>query len=123
MIAQTRDALALLDAKWSVDIIFLLASGMRRHARLVDNIPGISKKVLTATLRKLEHNGIVSRHVYPETPVRVEYTLTPLGWQLTAPLMALYEWAVAHEDELAAQPRIAQNEPIARPSLKLAPAA
>ncbi len=57
MIERTRAALALLDSKWSVDIILLLASGMHRHARLVDNIPGLSKKVLTATLRKLERNG------------------------------------------------------------------
>jgi DNA-binding HxlR family transcriptional regulator len=100
MIERTHAALALLESKWSVDIIFLLASGMRRHARLVDNIPGLSKKVLTATLRKLERHGIVSRHVYPDIPVRVEYTLTPLGWQLTEPLMALYEWALSHEREL-----------------------
>jgi DNA-binding HxlR family transcriptional regulator len=102
MIERTRAALALLDSKWSVDIIILLASGMHRHARLVDNIPGLSKKVLTATLRKLEQNGIVSRQVYAEIPVRIEYTLTALGWQLTEPLMALYEWAVAHESELVA---------------------
>jgi DNA-binding HxlR family transcriptional regulator len=101
MIERTRAALDLLDSKWSVAVIILLASGMHRHARLVDNIPGLSKKVLTATLRKLERHGIVSRRVYPEIPVRVEYTLTPLGWQLTEPLMALYEWAVAHESELA----------------------
>jgi DNA-binding HxlR family transcriptional regulator len=86
---------------------------MRRHARLVDNIPGISKKVLTSTLRKLERSGIVSRHVYAEIPVRVEYTLTPLGWQLTEPLMALYEWADAHEEALAAPP--AENAPNAAP--------
>jgi DNA-binding HxlR family transcriptional regulator len=104
MIERTRAALSLLDSKWSVAVIILLASGMRRHARLVDNIPGLSKKVLTSTLRKLEQNGIVARHVYPEIPVRVEYTLTPLGWQLTEPLMALYEWAVAHESELAGAP-------------------
>jgi DNA-binding HxlR family transcriptional regulator len=101
MIERTRAALALLGSKWSVDVIILLASGMRRHARLVDNIPGLSKKVLTATLRRLERDGIVMREVYPEIPVRVEYSLTTLGWQLTEPLMALYEWAVAHEDELA----------------------
>lgn len=100
MIERTRAALDLLDSKWSVGVIILLASGMRRHARLVDNIPGLSKKVLTSTLRRLEHHGLVARHVYPEIPVRVEYTLTPLGWQLTEPLMALYEWAVAHEGEL-----------------------
>jgi DNA-binding HxlR family transcriptional regulator len=101
MIERTRAALALLDSKWSVAVIILLASGMRRHARLLDNIPGVSKKVLTSTLRKLERHGIVARHVYPESPVLVEYTLTPLGWQLTEPLMALDEWALAHESELA----------------------
>lgn len=125
MIARTREALALLESKWSVDIIVLLASGMRRHARLVDNIPGISKKVLTATLRKLEQNGVVSRQVYPEIPVRVEYTLTRLGWQLTEPLMALYEWAVAHEGELAASKQETGDrvESIRPPALGLAPAA
>jgi DNA-binding HxlR family transcriptional regulator len=123
MIERTREALALLDSRWSVDIIFLLASGMRRHARLVDNIPGLSKKVLTSTLRKLERSGIVARHVYPDIPVRVEYTLTPLGWQLTEPLMALYEWAVEHETELASAKQTAHDVPsISRPALTLAPA-
>jgi DNA-binding HxlR family transcriptional regulator len=118
---RTRAALALLDAKWSVDIIILLASGMHRHARLVDNIPGLSKKVLTSTLRKLEQNGIVSRQVYAESPVRVEYMLTPLGWQLTEPLMALYEWAVTHESELAASQHGAERiTPLPRPALTLA---
>ncbi|HZQ64561.1 MAG TPA: helix-turn-helix domain-containing protein [Gaiellaceae bacterium] len=122
MIDRTRSALDLLDSKWSVPVIILLASGMRRHARLVDNIPGLSKKVLTATLRKLESHGIVSRHVYPEIPVRIEYTLTTLGWQLTEPLMALYEWAVAHENELTGT---AENTPAhpatPRAALTLAP--
>jgi DNA-binding HxlR family transcriptional regulator len=121
MIERTRAALALLDAKWSVDIIILLASGMHRHARLVDNIAGLSKKVLTSTLRKLEQDGIVTRQVYAERPVRVEYTLTPLGWQLTEPLMALYEWAVAHENELAAsQQEEEQVATLPRRSLTLA---
>jgi DNA-binding HxlR family transcriptional regulator len=123
MIERTRGTLALLEPKWSVDVIFLLASGMRRHARLVDNIPGLSKKVLTSTLRVLERSGIVARHVYAEIPVRVEYTLTPLGWQLTEPLMALYEWALAHEDELASARQSAEDAPsISRSALTLAPA-
>lgn len=102
MIARTRSALELLEPKWSVDLIFLMASGIRRHARLVDNAPGLSKKVLTATLRKLEADGVVERHVFAEMPVRVEYTLTALGWHLTELLMAAYEWAVANEDEIEA---------------------
>jgi len=123
MIERIRAALALLEAKWSVYVIILIASGMHRHARLVDNIPGLSKKVLTSTLRKLEQNGIVSRQVYAEIPVRVEYTLTPLGWQLTEPLMALYEWAVAHEDELTAWPQSADHvQRLGRPALTLAQA-
>ena len=100
LIERTRAALALFEAKWSVEVIILLASGMRRHGRLVDNIPGLSKKVLTSTLRRLERRGIVARSVYAEIPVRVEYTLTPFGWQLTEPLMALYEWAVEHEEAM-----------------------
>jgi DNA-binding HxlR family transcriptional regulator len=102
MIDHIRPALALLESKWSLDVIILLASGIHRHARLVDNMPGVSKKVLSATLRRLEQAGIVSRQVYPEIPVRVEYTLTSLGWQFTEPLMGLYEWALGHENELAA---------------------
>ena len=121
MIARTRETLALLESKWSVDVIFLLASGMRRHARLVDNVPGLSKKVLTSTLRKLEQSGLVSRQVYAEMPVRVEYTLTPLGWQLTQLLMALYEWAVDHEDDLVASKlNGASRQQSARPTFDLA---
>jgi DNA-binding HxlR family transcriptional regulator len=123
MIERTRETLALLEPKWSVDIVFLLASGMRRHGRLVDNIPGLSKKVLTSTLRKLERSGIVARHVYADIPVRVEYALTPLGWQVTEPLMQLYEWAVAHEGELAAAKQNAESAAsTTRPALTLAPA-
>jgi DNA-binding HxlR family transcriptional regulator len=122
MIERTRAALDLLESKWSVAVIILLASGMRRHARLVDNIPGLSKKVLTATLRKLEQHGIVARHVYAEIPVRVEYTLTPLGWQLTEPLMALYEWAVAHENDLTAAAETDARVASPRATLSVAPA-
>jgi DNA-binding HxlR family transcriptional regulator len=79
-----------------------LADGMKRHARLLDNIRGISKKVLTAALRKLERNGIVAREVYPDIPVRVEYTLTRLDWQVTELLMGPYEWSLSRDNELVA---------------------
>jgi DNA-binding HxlR family transcriptional regulator len=123
MIDRARDALSLLQSKWAVDVIFLLASGIRRHARLVDNAPGLSKKVLTATLRKLEDDGLVSRSVYAEIPVRVEYRLTALGWQLTELLMALYEWALEHESELTTRAKLSVEEELAgRALLELHPA-
>src|SRR5262245_19866230 len=111
LIASARAALALLQAKWTVDVVFLIASGIRRHARLADNIPGISKKILTAHLRRLERDGLVTRLVYAETPVRVEYRLTPLGWKLTGLLDDLSTWADGHRDELAAARTPSREQP------------
>ena len=100
MIRATRAALDLLLNKWTVDLLYLLASGTRRYSRLYERLDGISKKVLTQSLRALERNGLVARRVFAEVPTRVEYSLTPLGWSLTAPLMSLYEWSAEHIDEV-----------------------
>jgi DNA-binding HxlR family transcriptional regulator len=102
MIELARQTLELLHAKWKLDLLCLIASGIRRHARLFDNLPGISKKVLTEALRGLQRDGLVSRQIYAEVPARVEYTLTPLGWSLTEVPMALYEWACQHAEEIEA---------------------
>jgi DNA-binding HxlR family transcriptional regulator len=95
MIEATSAAVALFSAKWKVDLLFLLAAGVRRHARLLDHLL-VSKKVLSDALKSLERDGLVRRRVFAETPVRVEYSLTPLGRSLTAPLFALWEWADEH---------------------------
>jgi DNA-binding HxlR family transcriptional regulator len=100
MIRLTHEALDLLLSKWKVDLIYLLASGVRRHSRLHDALRGVSKKVLTETLRGLERDGLVRRQIYAEVPARVEYSLTKLGWSLTQPMMSLYEWAEQHVDEV-----------------------
>jgi DNA-binding HxlR family transcriptional regulator len=99
MIAATAAATALFSAKWKVDLLFLLAAGVRRHGRLHDHLL-VSKKVLSAALRSLERDGLVRRRVFDETPVRIEYSLTPLGRSLTAPLFALWEWADANFDDV-----------------------
>jgi DNA-binding HxlR family transcriptional regulator len=92
MIESTSAAVGLFSAKWKVDLLFLLAAGIRRHARLLAHLL-VSKKVLSEALKALERDGLVRRRVFAETPVRIEYSLTPLGWSLTAPLFALWEWA------------------------------
>jgi DNA-binding HxlR family transcriptional regulator len=96
MIHGTRAVLELLASKWSVDILYLLASGTRRYSEVLYEVGEISKKTLTQTLRSLERDGLVARRVLAEVPTRVEYSLTPLGWSLTEPLMAMYEWAAQH---------------------------
>jgi DNA-binding HxlR family transcriptional regulator len=96
MIERTRAARDLLSSKWKVDLLYLLARGVHRYSRLYDNLRGASKKMLTDSLRGLERDGFVMRAVYAEVPVRVEYSLTALGWAGTELLMALADWADTH---------------------------
>ena len=100
MIERTRAARDLLSSKWKVDLLYLLARGVHRYSRLYDNLRGASKKMLTDSLRGLERDGFVERNVYAEVPVRVEYSLTGLGWSATELLMALAEWADEHLAEV-----------------------
>jgi DNA-binding HxlR family transcriptional regulator len=93
MIEATREVIGLLSARWSVDVLYALAAGTRRYSELLYEVGEISKKTLTQTLRGLMRDGLVVRRAYVDVPVRVEYSLTPLGWSLTSPLMAMYEWA------------------------------
>jgi DNA-binding HxlR family transcriptional regulator len=119
MINGTRLVLELLAGKWNVDVLYLLASGTRRYSEVYYEVGEISKKTLTQTLRALERDGLVSRTVYAEVPPKVEYALTPLGWSITGPLMAMYEWAAEHLPEIEAA-RLVQGREPERPHLALA---
>jgi len=101
LIRRIDSALEVLHGRWKVYLLFLMARGIHRHSRLLDGLPGASKKVMTDTLRALERDGLVTRLVLAEVPVRVEYSLTPLGWSMTEPLMALSEWGNVHAREIA----------------------
>jgi DNA-binding HxlR family transcriptional regulator len=96
MVQGTRGALDLISSKWSVEVLYLLASGTRRYSEIYYDVGEISKKTLTQTLRLLEGRGLIRRRAYAEIPPRVEYSLTPLGWNITDLLMTLYEWSAAH---------------------------
>ena len=103
MIKATHAVLALLSARWSVDVLYALAGGTRRYSELLYEVGEISKKTLTQTLRGLQRDGLSPAAPFADVPVRVEYSLTALGWSLTGPLMSLYEWgAVELADEVAA---------------------
>lgn len=96
----TQQVLDLISNKWTVIVIYCLAYQTRRYKQLESKIEGISQKVLTQTLRKLEKNGLVKRQVYPVVPPQVEYSLTPLGETLIEPLSLLAEWSEAHMAEV-----------------------
>ena len=96
----TRMVLDLVADKWTTLIIHLLGSGTKRYGELQREIGGISQKMLTQTLRKLEEDGLVKRTIYPEVPPRTEYCLTLLGHSLKDPLRGLAQWAIQHLPEV-----------------------
>ena len=101
LIEAVDRALEVLHGKWKVHLLFVMARGIHRHSRLLECLPGVSKKVMTESLRALERDGLVERTIYAEVPVRVEYSLTPLGWSMTEPLVALSDWGAAHAEAVA----------------------
>lgn len=98
-----RDILSQLGDKWTLMVILCLGSGPLRFNAIQRAVVGISHRMLTVTLRKLERDGLVSRTVFAEVPPRTEYALTPLGVSFTEPVMAIANWAIA------AQPEIERN--------------
>jgi DNA-binding HxlR family transcriptional regulator len=87
----TRLAIEIISDKWAVLVLFGLSQQPRRHGELADLIGGVSRKVLTQTLRRLQRYGLVERDA--EAPRRVEYSLTDLGRTLVEPIEVLTNWA------------------------------
>ncbi|MFD7137758.1 winged helix-turn-helix transcriptional regulator [Streptomyces sp. NPDC059894] len=99
---RARLAFDLFSHTWNPVVLRALRDGPRRPVELREGIGGISSKVLTETLRRLEFNGLVDRRRDPDAPSRVEYRLTALGRTLLAPVEAVGAWAFAHGDEVMA---------------------
>ncbi|GGM87849.1 hypothetical protein GCM10007977_107220 [Dactylosporangium sucinum] len=87
--------------KWSVCILVAAADGPIRFTELERAIAGISRRMLTLTLRNLERDGLLIRTVYPTMPPRVEYSLTPMARELHAALVTLTTWAERHRADVA----------------------
>lgn len=98
-----RNILARLCDKWSLLVIYTLNKADTspvRFKELQREIPDISQKMLTLTLRTLEDDGYVTRTVYPEVPPRVEYALTPRTYSLLPHINALIGWAIENKDAI-----------------------
>ncbi|MBN9081405.1 MAG: transcriptional regulator [Rhizobiales bacterium 62-17] len=110
----TRLVLDRLADKWALLILDRLESGPVRFNHLRRDIKGISQKVLSQTLKKLERDGLLSRAVFATVPVTVEYTLTPLGRTLTQTVAALAHWAEHNMDAVLAAQEAYDTAPSAR---------
>jgi DNA-binding HxlR family transcriptional regulator len=88
-----RSVLDRVGEKWAMLVLLALANRHRRFNALSRAIPDVSKRMLTQTLRGLERDGLVTRHVFPTKPPSVEYRLSSVGSSLLEPLTALIAWA------------------------------
>lgn len=97
---RARVAVEVLSGTWTMVVLYALSHGPARPGDLRRQIGGISQKVLTETLRRLEQNALVERRRYAEAPPRVEYSLTLPGKDLLPAIHALGEWANRHADTI-----------------------
>ena len=90
----------LIGNKWKLLIIRNLMDKKQRFTDFVKTIPGISKKVLTDTLRALEEDGIITREVFAQVPPRVEYAMSEIGESLRPILIAMQNWGEEYKAAL-----------------------
>jgi DNA-binding HxlR family transcriptional regulator len=92
--------LSRIGDKWTVLVVATLGDGSKRFNELRREIPSVSQRMLTLTLRNLERDGVVSRKVTPTIPPRVDYELTDLGHSLLKPITALTQWALDNIEKI-----------------------
>ena len=98
-LCPVETTLMLISDRWVVLILRDLLTGTKRFGELKKSLAGISQKVLTAKLRDMESNGLLTRQVYPEVPPRVEYTLTDIGESLKPILGAMFDWEMDYKEK------------------------
>ena len=89
-------ALEVIGGKWKCVILWHVRNRLRRFGELRRLIPGVTQKMLTAQLRELERDGLISRKIYPEVPPKVEYSMTAYGKTLSPMLDVMCKWGLQH---------------------------
>lgn len=93
MCARFEKAIEILSKRWVALIVYTLLPGPLRYSDIDKSLPNLSGKVLSERLKELEQEGIIRREVYPEIPVRIEYSLTAKGRALSPLLNDISKWA------------------------------
>ncbi|MGB4779986.1 winged helix-turn-helix transcriptional regulator [Microbacterium sp.] len=100
-----RSVLERVGDKWSLLVIGILGERPHRFTELLRIVPGISRRMLTVTLRALERDGIITRTIYAEVPPRVEYAVTDLGVSLGEAIRILAGWVAGHQQQIVTNRR------------------
>lgn len=91
-----RSAIDLIGGKWKLPILYHLRDKTLRFSDLRRLLPAVTQKMLTQQLRNMEHDGLISRTVYPEVPPRVEYNITPIAKKLAPVLASMCAWSMEY---------------------------
>jgi DNA-binding HxlR family transcriptional regulator len=117
--AMVREMLGRIADKWTLLVIEALDRETDvRFSRLQERVGNISQKMLTKTLRQLERDGLVTRHVHPTVPPRVDYRLTPLGESLGEAVCTMWMWIEKHVEAVEDARRAfdgRREQPVAEP--------
>jgi len=109
-VCPIHEVLERVAGKWSILIIGAVARGPIRFTELERSIDGISRRMLTLTLRNLQRDGLLTRTVYPIVPPRVEYELTDIARELHESLLSLTGWAHQNRETIATARRVYDAE-------------
>lgn len=100
-----EQALSLVSDQWFIQVMHALMSGPKRHSQMLRSISGVTQKMLTQTLRKMERDGLIKRSVYDVLPKHTEYSLTELGESIVSVLQGLCRWGQANFAQVEANRR------------------
>jgi len=92
--------------KWSMLVLISLEDGPVRFNAIKRRLEGVTQKALTQCLRRLERNGLLSRHVIPVSPIAVQYEITPLGRTLLQPFKVMHDWTLTKLSEVEEARRV-----------------
>ena len=90
--------ISMIGGKWKPIILFRISKGVNRFNKLINEIEGINRQMLSKQLKEMERAGILERTMFPEIPPRVEYKLTPLGKSFLPVIQAMNRWGIKHQE-------------------------
>ncbi|MDN5287867.1 MAG: transcriptional regulator, HxlR family [Mucilaginibacter sp.] len=104
----------VLNGKWKVSLVYAICEGIKRPSELQRALPDATKRVLNLQLKQLEEHGIIAKKIYHQLPLKVEYSLTPLGESLMLVIDAMNHWGDQNRTYLekvitGANPHVMEN--------------